>query len=276
MAQQPRWQRFAGSVAENYSRYLVPAIFEPWAEDLVALAAPRPGERVLDAACGPGVVARLAARRAGADQVTGLDINPGMVQLARSLHSELRISWQEGSALQMPFPDDSFDVVLCQQGVQFFPDRAAGLREMRRVLVPDGRVVLAVWGPIEQSPGFAALAAALDQHVSADAATAARSPFTLYSIDELRHLLEGAGWRNVEIYSREKLLHFPAPAEFVSQYVWASPIAAAIGEPDTSVLQAVIRNVADALQPYLDDHGLSFPIENHLAAAVRPSPTVAS
>jgi len=271
MARQPGWQRFAGSIAENYNRDLVPAIFEPWAEDLVALAAPRPSERVLDVACGPGVVARLAARHAGAGQVTGLDINPGMVHLARSLPSQLPISWREGSALQMPFRDESFDVVLCQQGLQFFPDRAAGLREMRRVLAREGRVVLAVWGPIEQSPGFAALAAALDRHVSADAAAAARSPFTLCSIDELRHLLEGVGWRNMEIHSRKKLLHFPTPAEFVSQYIWASPIAAVIGEPDTSVLQAVIWDVAAALQPYLDDHGLSFPIENHLAVAVPAS-----
>jgi SAM-dependent methyltransferase len=79
-------------------------------------------------------------------RTTGLDINPGMVQVARSLPSELPISWQAGSALRMPFPDEYFDVVLCQQGVQFFPDRAAGLREMRRVLAPGGRVVLAVSG----------------------------------------------------------------------------------------------------------------------------------
>lgn len=229
---------------------------------------------MLDVACGPGVVARLAARHAGAGQVTGLDINSGMVQVARSLPSELPISWQEGSALQMPFPEESFDVVLCQQGVQFFPDRAAGLREMRRVLARDGKAVLAVWGPIEQSAGFAALAAALGRHVSADTAAAARSPFSLWSIDELSDLLEGAGWRNVEIQSRERMLHFASPAEFVAQYVWSSPIAAVIGKPDASMLEAVVRDVADALQPYLDDHGLSFPIENHLAAAVRPSPTV--
>jgi len=270
--QQPSWQQFAGSIAENYHRYLVPAIFEPWAEDLVALAALRPGDRVLDVACGPGVVARLAARRAGTGQVTGLDTNPGMIRLARSLPSELPISWQEGSALQMPFPGERFDVVLCQQGVQFFPDRAAGLREMRRVLVRDGKAVLAVWGPIEQSAGFAALAAALGRHVSADAAAAARSPFSLWSIDELSDLLEGAGWRNAGIQSRERMLHFASPAEFVLQYVWGSPIAAVIGKPDASGLEAVVRDVAAALQPYLGDHGLSFPIENHLAA-VRPSPT---
>jgi ubiquinone/menaquinone biosynthesis C-methylase UbiE len=102
--QQPRWQQFADSIAENYHRHLVPTIFEPWAEDLVDLAAPQPGERVLDVACGPGVVARLVARRAGAGQVTGLDVNPGMVEVARSLPSELPICWQQGSALQMPSP----------------------------------------------------------------------------------------------------------------------------------------------------------------------------
>ena len=91
------------------------------------------------------------------------------------------------------------------RGVQFFPDRAAGLREMRRVLARDGKAVLAVWGPIEQSAGFAALAAALGRHVSADAAAAARSPFSLWSLGELSDLLEGAGWRNVEIQSRERM-----------------------------------------------------------------------
>jgi SAM-dependent methyltransferase len=271
--QQPPWQRFAGSVAENYQRHLVPAIFAPWAEDLVGLGAPQPGEHVLDVACGPGVVTRLAAHRAGAGQVIGLDINPGMVEVARSLSSELPISWQEGSALQMPFADQVFDLVLCQQGVQFFPDRAAGLREMRRVLVPGGRVVVAVWGSIEQSPGFAALAAALERHASAAAAAAARSPFSLADTQELHDLLTGAGLRTVDVHSRRKMLRFPPPAEFVAQYVWGSPIAAALGDADPSVLEPVAREVAEALASYVSDQVLSFPIENHLAHAVRPSPT---
>lgn len=273
MAQQPPWQRFAGSIAENYQRDLVPAIFAPWASDLVAVGAPQPGERVLDVACGPGVVARLAARRAGAGRVTGLDINPGMVKVARSLPSEPLVSWEEGSALQMPFPDQAFDLVLCQQGVQFFPNRAAGLREMQRVLMPGGRMVVAVWGPIEQSPGFAALAAALERHVSPAAAAAARSPFSLSDIGELRALLTGAGLRNVEVHSRTKILRFPRAAEFIVQYVWGSPIAAALGDADPSVLEPVAREVTETLASYVDDQILSFPIENHLAQAVRPSPT---
>jgi SAM-dependent methyltransferase len=168
----------------------------------------------------------------------------------------------------MPFPDGSFDLVLCQQGLQFFPDRAAGLREMRRVLIPGGRLVLAVWGPTEQSPGFAALAAALERHVSARAAAAARSPFSLWNVDELHDLLAGAGFRSVEIDTRVKTLRFPSPQELVQQYVPSSPIAAAMDEADAAALETVIRDVEEALQPYLDDRGLAFPIENHMAQAV--------
>jgi SAM-dependent methyltransferase len=163
--------------------------------------------------------------------------------------------------------------VLCQQGVQFFPDRAAGLDQMRRVLMPGGRIALAVWGPIERSPGFAALAAALDHHVSAAAAAAARSPFSLPGTTDLRDLMEAAGLRDVAVHSRTKTLHFPPPAEFVHQYVWGSPIAAALGDADATALEPAVREVTEALLPYLNDHVLSFPIENHLATAVRPSPT---
>jgi ubiquinone/menaquinone biosynthesis C-methylase UbiE len=267
---QAEWQRFAGSIAENYNRHLVPAIFQPWAEELVALAAPRPGKRVLDVACGTGAATRLAARRAGAEQVTGLDINPGMIEVARSLPCEPAVSWQIGSALQVPFPDQVFDLVLCQQGVQFFADRAAGLREMRRVLVPGGRIVLAVWGPIERSPGFAAMAEALECHVSATAAAAARSPFSLPDIGELRGMIESAGFRDVKIHVRELAHHFHSPEEFAREYAGSSLIAAALQDENRSLPEAAVRQVAEMLRHYSDERGLSFPMESHLAEATRP------
>ncbi|MCK1637714.1 methyltransferase domain-containing protein [Bradyrhizobium sp. 157] len=123
------WQ-LEGSAAELYQRYLVPAITTKWAEDLVARAQPRVGDAVLDVACGTGVVARLAAHRVTAGQVTGLDLNAGMLAVARSLPSEVSpISWVEGSALNLPFRSESFDVVLCQLGLQFFPDQSKALNE---------------------------------------------------------------------------------------------------------------------------------------------------
>src|SRR5215475_2176295 len=157
MSSAQQWH-FVGSVPENYERYLVPTIFGPWALDLVEEAGARPGERVLDIACGTGIVARTAAGRVGSGgTVVGLDVSAPMLDVARVVAAGegLSIKWREGSAMKLPFPDTAFDVTLCQQGLQFFPDRATALREMHRVLGPGGRVALSVWRAIEGSPGFA-------------------------------------------------------------------------------------------------------------------------
>src|SRR6516165_4091705 len=126
MSQSDSWYRggnVAQSLGENYDRYLVPTIFGPWAADLVALAAPQPGERILDVACGTGAVARQAARWIGADgSVTGLDLNAGMLNIARAHDQQGTVKWREGSAQAMPFTEASFTLVLCQQGMQYFPD----------------------------------------------------------------------------------------------------------------------------------------------------------
>src|SRR5579859_5687531 len=132
------WQ-LEGSAAELYQRYLVPGITTKWAEDLIRRAQLRPGQEVLDVACGTGVVARLAARKVAPGRATGLDLNAGMLVVARSVSNEgAPVSWMEGSALDLPFPSGHFDVVLCQLGLQFFPDQPRALHEMRRVVREQG------------------------------------------------------------------------------------------------------------------------------------------
>ena len=133
------------SLGERYEKYLAPIIFEPWARDLIARAAPQPDERILDVACGTGVVTREARRVAGPGAaVTGVDLNPGMLTSARARDPEGAINWVESSVRSLPFPNASFTLVVCQQGLQYFPDRASALREMRRVLAPGGRLVISV------------------------------------------------------------------------------------------------------------------------------------
>jgi ubiquinone/menaquinone biosynthesis C-methylase UbiE len=142
---------------ENYERYFVPAIGAPLARDLLGVAALRPGERVLDVGCGTGIVARLASEQVGSTgSVTGVDVNPGMVAVARSTTPANRsIKWREASAEDMPLPDESFDVVLCQLSLQFMADRLGALQEMRRVLVPGGRLILNL--PAPASAGVSAV-----------------------------------------------------------------------------------------------------------------------
>src|SRR5918911_326790 len=196
MAQYEPWQ-VEGSAPELYQRYLVPAITALWAADLIERAAPRSGERVLDVACGTGVVARLAAERIGIGRVVGLDINGGMLAVARSVPQDggPPVEWQEGSVLQMPFPDGAFNVVLCQLGLQFFPDRPAALREMWRVLASGGRLALSVYSAIEHTPAANALAQALDRHLGPGTSEIKCAEHALADADELRRLVSDAGFR---------------------------------------------------------------------------------
>ncbi len=272
MTEGRQWQ-VAGNAAEVYQRALVPAVFAPWAPLVVALADPRPGERVLDVACGTGVVSRLAAQRVGpTGTVMGLDLNPGMLAVAASAvagpaPAAAAITWREASATAMPLPDASFDVVYCQLGLQFFPDRAAALREMHRVLAPGGRLGLMVWRDIEHSPGFGILAAALARHVSDEAAAMMRAPFALSDAEELRGLIAAAGFRDVTIRPVQETVRFPSAERFVQDQVTGSPLAGHVAKVSHEARGALAREIGDALRPYLDGAAVAFPIEAHLASA---------
>src|SRR6266508_3536946 len=272
MSNQGQWQ-VAGSAAEIYERALVPAVFAPWAPLVVALANPQPGERVLDIACGTGVVARLAAERVGlAGNVVGLDLNPGMLAVAASVAANApatsaSITWREASATKIPLPDAAFDVAYCQLGLQFFPDRPAALREMHRVLVPEGRLGLMVWRSIEHSPGFGILAAALERHVSAEAGGIMRAPFNLGEAEELRTLIAAAGFREITIQPVAGTVRFASAARLVQDYAAGSPLASHVAKVPDEARAALVSEVGEALQSYVVGGVLAFPIEAHLASA---------
>ena len=273
MGEQEQWQ-LDGSAPELYQRYLVPAVTALWAADLVAWAALRPGERALDVACGTGVVARLAAERVGhTGRVAALDLNSGMLAVARSLPAVTGalIEWREGSALTLPFPDAAFEVALCQLGLQFFPDPSTALQEMRRVLVPGGRLALNVFGPIEHNPATQALANALDRHVRPEASVAKRAEHALADTEHLRTLVAGAGFHDVMIRTASKLVRFPSPADYVRIQVAATPLASLVAQYDAArrerLVEALVEEVGAALAPYVGDEGLTFPQEVHSVLA---------
>jgi ubiquinone/menaquinone biosynthesis C-methylase UbiE len=270
MSQKERWH-LAGNAPEVYERSLVPGIFAPWAHVLVEQVAPQAGERVLDVACGTGVVARLAAQKVGtAGKVVGLDSNAGMLEAAQSLVSapETPIEWREGDAVDLPFEVGSFDVVCCQLGLQYFADRPRALREMHRVLVPGGRVILLVWRSIVHSPGFHAIAEALDRHVSPEAGAVMRAPFVFGdTTDELRSLLEQGGFRDTIIRSDVRMVRFASAEELVVQQVAGSPLASHVAQVNNAARAALIHEVDQAMRPYSNDAELAFPIEGYIAMA---------
>jgi len=272
MNQQGQWQ-VAGSAPEVYERELVPAVFGAWAPILVELAHPRPGERVVDVACGTGIVARIVAARVGPKgTVVGVDLNPGMLSVARSAVStdpraSAPLQWQEASADKLPFPDGSFDIVYCQLGLQFFVDRAAALREMRRILGAEGRLALMVWRGIDESPGFAVLAESLERHVGQGAAAIMRAPFALSDADQLEALVRAADFENVTIQQRSGMVRFTSVERFVLSYVAGSPLAGPVSQANDAAREALITDVRNGLKKYTSDTELAFPIAAHMLSA---------
>lgn len=268
MIQEHFGKGYGGSAPENYERFFVPAIGAPLAADLMDIAALRPGERVLDIACGTGVVARLAAERVGASgTVAGLDVNPGMLAVARSVTPPgMSIEWHEASAEAMPLPDEVFDVVLCQLGLQFVPDKSAALREMRRVLAPGGRLVINVPGPITRT--FVILAEALARHIKPELAGFVHHVFSLHDAGELQHLISGAGFREGATQSNAKTLRLPAPQEFLWQYVHSTPLAGAVAQADDEHRAALERDVVAQWQAFVKDGALMYQ-QNFVFATAR-------
>ena len=255
-----------GDAAERYERWAVPFVVGPWVPGLLDLAQLRAGERVLDIACGTGVVSRLAARRVTlGGTVTGLDLNEGMLAVARRLPLPpgLTIDWRQGSALALPVADGAFDVALCQQGLQFFPDRLKALSEMRRVLTPTGRVALSVWtGP---SPYFVAQREGLARYVSAEAATSSAAAFSLGDAAELRGLLEDTGFRDVVIHHVRMMLRLPPPEEFLLRHLSGVPAGEIVAAAGEEACAALVAHMKKATRAYVDGYGLAVPQEVNVA-----------
>ncbi len=212
MASQSEWgasfAKASTSAMSFYDEILVPRWFEPWAQLLLDRLEPESGKSVLDVACGPGTVTRLAGRRVGpTGNVTGCDFSPAMLELARSktsLDSSAPIVYLECPADALEVPDYSFDLVTCQQGLQFFPDRSAALTEMRRALRPGGKLGIAVWCAIEDCPPCLALANALEQVLGSEVADAYKGgPWGLPDSASLARLANDSGFTNVEVRKYE-------------------------------------------------------------------------
>lgn len=195
--------------ARAYESIMVPALFQEWAEPVLDAAEVQADQRVLDVACGTGVLARAASERVGSGgAVAGLDPSQGMLAVAGELTSG--VEWHSGTAEAAPFPDGSFDAVVCQFGLMFFGDRAAAVREMLRVLKPGGGLALAVWDTLEDSPAYAVEVSILEKLAGPEAANALRAPFVLGDPAETLGLLQEAGVASPSVLSKTGTAKFPS------------------------------------------------------------------
>ena len=255
------------SFPEMYEQELVAPLFRPWAEPLLDAAALSPGQRVLDVACGTGIVARLAKARVQGGTVVGVDMSAPMLAVARRVAPE--VDWREGDAGALPLLDgERFDALLCQQGLQFFADKPAAVREMARALLPDGRLAVSVWRALDEAPLLAELhrlaerrlGAIVDRrHAFGDAAA-------------LGSLLRAAGFAEVGVRPVTLRIRFAGSRAFLRMNAMAllgmSAGAARLGEGERAALLAALEDDAAAMAARcLVNGALEFDIAANLAIA---------
>lgn len=254
--------------ANAYQAFFVPALFQEWAPWVVAAANVQPGERVLDVACGTGVLARAAAACVGpGGAVAGLDANPGMLAVAARL--DPAIDWQEGLAERLPYPDQTFDAVISQFGLMFFSDRAQALREMLRVLRPGGHLAVAVWDSLAHTPAYAAEVALLARIAGEDAADALRAPFALGDTQRLAALFGEAGIAAANIVTHTGTACFPSIQAMVAGDLrgWLPVMGVSL---DEQMIARILIEAEQVLAPYVRADGtVQFDSPAHIVRATR-------
>jgi SAM-dependent methyltransferase len=228
------------------------------------------GERVLDVACGTGVVAREAARRCGTTgSVAGLDLGAGMIAVARRLAPG--VDFREGDALALPWPDAAFDAVVCQFGLMFFGDQEAAVRELARVLRPGGRVAVAVWAAIEANTAYAEEAALVERIAGAHAAQQLRSPYALADTVKLSRLLASPGLSSIEIVTHTSEARFPSVRAMIGADVcgWLPVMGVTLAD---ATVEAIVGEAEVAFARHVGaDGSMRFEVAAHIATARSPA-----
>jgi SAM-dependent methyltransferase len=268
--------QLSGSAPEMYERYIVSTLTAALAQDLVTLAALKPGEHILDVACGTGTVTRQAAQAVGpTGKVIGLDVNAGMLSVAHTLSppENATIAYREGSALAIPFPEATFHVVLCQHGLEFFPDRGQSVGEMGRVLMPEGRLGMRVWRALEHQAFHVAVFAALDRHLwgaqDVPSRTGFVQPFSLWDPEQLYALVRDAGFHDIDVRVSTMPIRLGANATDLLGYLSALPVGSEIATMDETARRAMLHEVMTAVHPFVEAEEFVIPAESHVVLARR-------
>ena len=239
------------SAAEIYQEIFVPALFQEWAEPVLDAANVQEGQAVLDVACGTGVVTRSAQKRVGTGgKVIGLDINEGMLSVARK--TAPHIEFQHGNIEDLPFPDHHFDAITFQFALMFIEDQKQALQEVMRVLRPERSVAIAVWGALEETPGYAKMVELLARLFGEEVANGLRAPYNLGDKNRLKRVLDSAGITDYEITTRVGTAHFPSIESWVFTDIKGWVLADSI---DDDQYQLLLSEAQKELKSFVTDDG---------------------
>ncbi len=241
---------FTGSTPENYDRYLGPVLFEFSAVDLAARAAAclvGPGE-VLEIACGTGISTRhLAGAVPAGGQIHATDLNEAMLAHASKVNGALAgVSYSQADALDLPFQDEVFDVVTCQFGIMFFPDKAKGLGEMTRVLKPGGTLLVNVWDSMQANPATEVGCGTINGFFESDPLRFMETPFGLSDVDVVRALIEGAGCPEIEVARVVEDVEVADHEGLARGFVSGNPTILEIEQRATVDAETIVAAVAEA------------------------------
>jgi len=272
MAEQQH-EAFVGSVPPNYDRYLGPLLFHTLADDLASRLPVTPGMRVLEVACGTGIVSeRLRRRLGGQGTLVATDLNEAMIAHARGrLPEDQRLEWRQADGTSLPFPDRAFDAVVCQFGLMFFPDKAAGAREAWRVLRPGGLYLFNVWDAIERNPVARITHETLAARFPDDPPQFYRVPFSLHDAGTVRGLLDGAGFVDVRSVPVDAVGESPSAAEAAIGVIEGNPVIGPIASRGPAEVADTLAAVARALAGALGDRPLRAPLHAIVWSARRPA-----
>ncbi|MCG3208727.1 MAG: Ubiquinone/menaquinone biosynthesis C-methyltransferase UbiE [Anaerolineae bacterium] len=256
-----------GNAAEVYEEFFVPALFQRWATPVANAAKIESGQRVLDVACGTGILARTVAERVRpGGAVVGLDVNEGMLAVAK--RQAPHIEWRSGVAEDLPFDTGNFDAVVSQFGLMFFENRLAAIREMVRVLRPGGRLAVAVWDTLENTPGYAVMVNLLQRLFGEEVANGLRAPYILGNVPELQSLFRAAGIPNAAITTHPGTAQFPSITSWVYTDIKGWVLADML---DDAQIELLLNEAEQMLHPFVADQGaVTFSAPAHIITFVKP------
>ena len=262
--------RFTGSVPEKYDQLMVPLVFRPYAEELARRARDFQPQLILETAAGTGAVTEVLHESLPEAEIVATDLNQPMLDVAAERVRSDRVRFVEADAQELPFEDGSFDLVVCQFGAMFFPDRVRGHSEARRVLKAGGHYLLAIWDSIERNELSNASQQALIDYFPDDPPLFMREgPFSYADPLRIEQDLHDAGFETVDIETIELRSNSASAHDAAMALCYGTPMGVEVEDREPGCLDRVFEKVKDALRPFEGDGGIESPMAAHIVTATR-------